>query len=215
MGVYLEPFRQQMRRQGQRVRWFKAMPCSCYDPGRNYYDRTCTKCSFGQVLWEQTLDAGVRVLISQLKKSYEHPQFGIIEAGQCSISVMPDELLLGNLDRLVLLDRRELQRERVLQPEDPEEAPVLAQDYPIELRMVCDDTTQFEVGADVTLDTADGSLTWLDNAPAPGKLYAVEYFCNPVFWFINAEETPPSHNPTFGGELPQRGFLVRKWPGET
>lgn len=210
----LEALRQQIRLQGETVRWLRAMPCNCYNPRTNSYDRSCTLCSFGQVYTEETLAAGVRVLVGQLQTSYEHPEFGIIKVGSLFVRTMPDEILLGNLDRLVLTRRRLLTRETLTRGETDSDS--LAQPYPVTLRRVTSGDTEYVVGTDCELDVDGAAVTWLEgqDGPAAGAIYACEYQYAPVYWYVGAEEQPPRPVPFLDKDTPQKGFLVEKFPGE-
>lgn len=203
-------YRQLMRSSGERVVWLKALPCDCYDPSTGYdQQRGCNTCSFGMVYREQPIGANVRVLIGQLRQNYEHPEFGLIQVGQLTVQTMPDEIRLGNLDRLVLLERRELARERVRRGDD-----LLDQDFPVQLEAVAGGETVYRVNTDCALDAANRKIIWQSGGPAEGSVYAVEYFYRPVYWFVAGEETPPRPVPGMHNMTPQKGFLVRKHPGE-
>jgi len=204
--------RAHIREKGSRLRWFKALPCSCYNPANNTFDRACTLCDFGRVYREQTLASKVRVLIGSLTRHYEHPEFGLIEAGQLTVTAMPDEVWLGDLDKVVLLDHRLLMRERVIRGTGNTDT--LAQPYPVSVRVVADDVMTYKAGTDYQF--TGGAIKWLagGNAPSANDTYAVEYLYQGVFWFISRqEERVPRPIPYSSDLTPQRGILVNHYPG--
>jgi len=206
-----EGFRQHIRRAGERVRWFKAYPHTCYDPATNYdHQRGCEDCEFGMYYQEHALRSAVRVLLTELKERFLHPEFGVVKMGDLVCQTMPDELRLGLLDKLVLQERSLLKRERLTKGVD-----TFSEPYPAELVSVTAGATVYRVGTDCRLGPT--AVTWMagGNAPATNALYAVEFLYHPVFWCILGDEKPPRPLPLCtGGLTPQRVYLVRKHPGE-
>lgn len=190
------------------MRLFRASPCTCYNSATNDYDETCDLCEFGQVYTEETLDDEVRVLVTEVKRRYVHPDFGFVQVGDMKAQSMPDEILLGNLDKLVLTERYLQQRETVLRGDDE-----LSQLYPYDLRSVRDADTSYTAGVDCELDAAAGAITWNVAGPTAGDNYTVEYFYHPSFWCLLSDETPPRPVPLNTTMTPQKTYLVEKHPG--
>jgi hypothetical protein len=206
-----EVFRQAIRAGGERVRLIKAMPCTCYNPQENYDEqRGCGRCQFGQLYEEQTLADDVRVLITAVKKRYVHPEFGFVKVGDLTCQNMPDEILLGPLDKLVLVGRQMLQRQQVQKGVD-----TLSWPYPCTLRAVRDRDVKYTVDTDCELDAPNKQIVWLEggDAPGDGDTYTVEYLYNPVFWYLLGDESPPRPVPFNTTFAPQKGYLVAKHPG--
>jgi len=205
-----EVFRQAIRAGGETIRWWRAVPCSCYNPEYNKFDRSCTKCEFGHIYTEQTLAADVRALVSREKRKYPHTEEGLIKAGDLNIQVWPAEILLTPMDKVVLLQRPKPHSERVARGED-----TLSRPYPSALVDVRDSGTEYTIGTDCTLDTTTRVITWTDGAgPDDGDTYTVTYKYFPIYWFVFGDETPTRPIPGYGAEqTPQQGYLVEKHPG--
>lgn len=106
-GFSAEKWRAWHRKRGERYRWIKAMPCGCEDV------RTCAVCDRGgRVYLEQTLPEAARALVHRSQHAVEDEKYGLIPAGSTEISVMPDEAYPDRLDRIILLDRRIVAREK-------------------------------------------------------------------------------------------------------
>ncbi len=207
-----EVYRQAIRVQGEQITWLKAMPCDCYDPGTNYdQQRGCTKCLFGYIYREQELTSGVKALVTQVRRSFLHPDLGWVLEGELICTTMPDEIALGPMDRVVLLQREMTARERIVKGTDSLTHGDLAG-----VVEVSDSSGIYEAGTDYTVNLATGKISWLPGAQAPaeGAIYAVEYQYHPVFWYLSGELTVPRPTPLTETRLPQRGKLTYKGPGE-
>jgi hypothetical protein len=207
----VEAYRTQMRMMGEPVRCLKGFPCSCYNARTNSFDPDCTRCLQGVEFVEQDV-AAYKVLIANLKKRYEHPEYGLLEVGELTICNMANELLLAFKDRIVLTGRRAVAREAVTRAASGPDT--LIQDFPVSLMAVYFEGTSYTVGEDCTIEA--GKVVWLPDgqAPAAGSIYAVEYHYSPVYWYLAQDETPPRPVPLLEGVVtPQRGFLVSKLPG--
>lgn len=206
-------FKAALRRGGEQVRWWRAVPCSCYDPTHNSFDETCTACEFGHLYVEQTLADDVRVLVTRERKKYSHPEAGLIKAGDLTIQCWPSEMLLTPMDKLVLLDRPSVVAERVRKGED-----LLNRPYPSELVDVRDAVGAYTftgTGADCSLNTTTRKIVWAaGEGPATAATYTVTYKYLPVYWFVYGDMTPTRPIPGYGSEMtPQQGYLVEKHPG--
>jgi len=197
-----EAYRQMIQVQGERFRWLKAVPSDQYNPATGLnQDRQDVHSDHGHLY----LDQGVfRGLITQQKRDMMHPEFGWVLAGSLWLTTMPDEVRFGPFDKVVLLDRTQLARERCVKGEDN-----LGQVYPVQVLTVADSTATYVEDVDYRLDAADRRLTWLPggSSPADGATYACEYLYNPVYWFLGEGMRAP--RPTFGTTImtPQRGLL--------
>lgn len=216
----VEVYRQQMRMMGEPIRWFKGFPCSCYQPLTNSFDPTCTRCRDGVEYIEQTLASTVRVLVANLKKRYEHPEFGLLEVGELTITTMPDEVLLAFKDRVVLMGRTAVAREAVTRladlPGGIEQSDPVLEGYPVALLSVVFEGHEYTIGTDCAL--VNNRISWLADGDAPnaGEHYAVEYQYRPHFVYLAMDETPPRPVPLMGSVLtPQRGFLLKRLPGDS
>ncbi len=236
-----EVWRQAIRLSGEQVKWLKAMPCDCYDPASNYdHQRGCGHCLMGYLYREQTLPAGVQALVQQVKRSFLHPELGWVQEGQLQVTTMPEEIALGPLDRLVLLQREMEARERLVRggtaPDTegglytfagsyaaggapgalPHAQDTVAHPYLVRIAEVSDSARVYVPRDDYNADPVAGTVVWLEGgqAPAPGAVYAVLYYYRPVYWFLSGEQTVPRPMPLTGGRGPIRGYLYWKRPGE-
>ena len=196
-------FRATISRMGEDVAWYKAMPCDCYDPATNYdAQRSCDKCDHGFVY----RNAGtVRALVASQKRWSMNPELGWVMQSELSITVMPDECRMGPLDKIVLLSRTELARERIQRGTD-----TLPHLMPVNVREVAGGETVYTVGVDYTVDLAARKITWLTAGPA--KVYAVEYEYRPEYWYAGADMRSPRPANHAGALTPIRGTLSLSRP---
>jgi hypothetical protein len=194
----VEAFRQQLRRQGEQVRWLKALPCDCYDPRQNHdAQRGCTRCDHGQVYRDQGL---VWALVGNLKRGMLHPDLGWLDESTVTITTMPDEAMFGTFDKIVLAGRVALQRARLHRGED-----LLPHLYPVEVKVIADGDTVYVEGTDYTVDVTTRLVTWLTDGPA--NIYAAEYTARPIYWFAGQELRPPRPAHFGTAQTPMRGLL--------
>jgi len=190
-------FRQQIAMQGEQFEWLKASPCSCYDPAQNYDAQgSCEVCDHGWVYRSQGVRRG---LVSALKRSMLHPDLGWVQSSELTLTTMPDEVLFGFMDKVVLLERTVLERVRLHRGSD-----TLHHSYVVIVREISDAAGVYKPGTDYTVNLATGRVTWITDGPQ--NVYAVEYLRRPVYWHIGLDVRPP--RPTGQSvQTPQRGLL--------
>lgn len=184
-------------RSGERVQWLKALPCDCYDPTANYdAQRSCEMCTHGWVYH----DMGERkALVSELKRHVLHPELGWTQISELVLTTFED-MRIGTGDKVVLLDRTALARERLHRGSD-----VLPHLYPVEVLTVADGSAVYAAGSDYRVNLSARTLAWLTSGPA--NVYAVEYTYRPEYWFAGDDLRPPRPAGLGGGQTPQRGTL--------
>ena len=193
-----------VRQMGERFRWLSASPCTCYDPTTNDdRERSCGKCERGQLYTDKGEQRG---LVASLKRSVLHPDVGWVQQGELTLTTMPDEVLFGQWDKVVLLDREALARERVRRGGD-----TLPHPNPVRVLAVRDQDATYLQGRDFTFAPATGEITWLTEGPT--GLYSVEYLYHPTYWHIGLDVRPPRPS---GCDLqtPQRGLLSLAPPAQ-
>jgi len=215
--------RQALSVHGETIRWFRASPCDCRDPrDPDFGDhRGCEKCEHGYVYTEQVIPTGARAMVTMVRREQIHPDLGFIARGDLMCVTMPDEIPLGNWDKIVLLERTIPAKEIVTKGED-----VLRHTYPSSVTMVSAGEVMFTrwtpgdgedepAAGDWSFDVATGTITWHEDGASPeeGAVYAVEYLFHPVFWYDGSAITVPRPVADIGF-LPQSGRLSLKHPSE-
>jgi hypothetical protein len=213
MPLTAAPYKLAIRLHGERVRWFKAMPCSHANAALDYdAGASCPDCEHGFRYREVTLPNEVRALIQTVKRAQSHPDIGIFMEGSLQLTAMPDELPLGQFDKLVLLQREQQARERVVRSEEDGDA--LARPFVARVIEVSDDDRVYKAGKDYEADAEAGVIAWLPGGEAPqaGATYSCQYLYHPVYWFLTGELSVPHPDEMGSGFLPLRGFLTEKYP---
>jgi hypothetical protein len=188
---------------GERLEWYRALPCSCYDPVQNYdAQRGCDKCNHGQIYRSAGTATGI---VTKQRSWVMHPELGWLQVSELSLQFMPADMRLGPYDKVVLLDRETLARERLHRGAD-----TLAHLYPTQVNQIADDDTVYVAGTDYTVNLTTRAVTWLTAGPT--NVYAVEYLYHPEYWFVfdSGQDTRPA-----GGmqdPLPQRVKLSLSVP---
>jgi len=204
--------RQLIATQGERIRWFEALPCDCRDPGDPDYGdfATCGKCQHGYVYRERMLPDGVKALVYRERRQFLHADWGFVGVGELYITTMPDQIPLGNFDRVVLTERAMPKKELVRLGED-----VLREEFPLVVLTVAEGDTEFVAGVDYSFDEAEGRIVWLDGGARPdGAIYTVHYRYAPVYWYTGSSMTAPRPMPGHSVQWPQTGLLQVSFPTE-
>ena len=190
-------YEQLFNRVAEQFRWLKALPCDCYDPTTNYdVQRGCQKCLFGHVYFDQGIKRG---LIGSQKRNVMNPELGWVQVREAVVTTMPDEVLFGQFDKLVLVERETLERSVMRRGDD-----TLPHEFIIEILMVVSGETVYQPGIDYEVDLTAGTINWLTAGPT--QVYAIEYKHNPVYWFTGYDERPP--RPAGNGlQTPPKGML--------
>jgi hypothetical protein len=190
-------FRAQHQQHGERYRWFKAIPVANWreveGAGRD-----------GNLYIEQTLPEDARAFMHQTEVDFEDGELGLIPKGTSAISVMPDEAFLKRGDRISLPERRLPMIQLVTRGTGDADALLWT---PVKsIIEVTLNGVAFTLGTDYQL--LGNSIQWLQSKPDNGTQYTVEYFYEPMYFYIGSDRTP---RPDSGGVLmPQRG-AVRMW----
>lgn len=202
-----EAYRQLILVHGEQFRWLKAMPSDRYNPATGLNeDRLDVHSDHGHIYFDRGVYRG---LVTEQKRDMLHPEFGWVLAGALWLTTMPDEVLFGPFDKVVLLEREQVARERCVKGDDR-----LGQLYPFAAIAVADSTRVYRPDVDYRLDAQNRKIVWLDggNAPEEGATYSCEYRYRPVYWFLGENLRLP--RPVFGSSLltPQRGLLSIRPP---
>ena len=204
--------RQLISMQGETIRWFEALPCDCRDPGDpTFGDRYCGHCQFGNVYRERPLPASVKALVHSERHQFLHAEWGFVSVGDLYVTTMPDEIRLGDFDRVVLVQRQVPTKEIVRRGEGASDT--LMQEFPLQVLTVADGDTEFVAGQDYNFDDEAGAIVWLEDGQTPGgQVYTVHYLYAPVFWYTGSVMTAPRPMPGYSAQWPQTGRLELKHP---
>jgi len=203
-------YRQQIAALGENVRWFKRLPS---------YDAThlaSTAATAGKRYVEQVVPTSVKVLVREQHAEYNHPDFGLLQVGDLTVTCLSDQIRIGHEDELVFPNRWDVAREAVTRAASGNDE--LQQRFPKRLIAVSDETRSYVVGntlaGDCYLD--EGEVVWRSAAahkPAAGGVYTIEYAYNVVYWYTTGRERAPRPIPGSIGLTPQQVILTRKLPG--
>jgi len=182
---------------GERVQWLKAMPCDCYDPTANYdAQRSCTNCDHGWVYRDQ---GEQRALVAEQRRHILNPELGWVQFSELKLTTL-EGMRIGTGDKVVLLDRTALARERLHRGAD-----TLPHLYPVEVLVVADGSTVYAAGSDYRVNLTTRAVTWV--TAGPDNVYAVEYTYRPEYWFMGDDLRPQRPAGLGDGQTPQRGTL--------
>ncbi|MGD9497963.1 MAG: hypothetical protein AB7Y46_16790 [Armatimonadota bacterium] len=197
---------------GERIRWFEALPCDCRDPGDPDFGdhRSCDKCQYGYVYREQPLTGDERAMVTQIRREILSADLGLLQVGDLVLTTMPDQIPVGNWDRIVLVQRTVPKKEVVRFGED-----TLGEEFPVEVMAVTAGTTLYACDVDYRLDRATRRIVWQAGGSSPGQgVYAVQYVYNPVFWYVGSALKTGRPIPGRKMLMPQSGKLSLKHPLE-
>lgn len=187
---------------GERIEWWRAYPCSCYDPATNYdAQEECEACERGFVY---RLQEELRGIVHRVRREMVHPDFGMVQVGDLLLTTMPSDMTIANWDRIVLLEREFEVWDRLVRGE--RDTITNAGSHIVEIVTVGDQEQVYEQGADWTF-TPPNTITWL-GADAPVGIYSVLYRRNPAFWFVGSERTGGRPTRLSDVRLAQTGKLV-------
>lgn len=202
-------YRRQNQTRGVVLRWWRALPCECVDPRSGEADAECTLCEAdGRRYVEQFPISAFdgqpsRALVYQTQVEQQDAEWGPIKVGSTAISVMPDEMPITRLDRVVVPSLREARCDTVTRGAGADDAlpfaPVAAVSR-VEQNGVAFAATAWSL-------TLGNTLHWTGIArPAPGTRVTVFCEVNPVFVALDAGGHPrPSGS---GGPLPRELVLT-------
>lgn len=204
--------RQVIHTQGESVRWLQALPTSSYDPKTNY-EATGTPAATvenGYNYREPLAGTELRALIVTAWRNVNSPEQGWIRVGELTVTTMPDEIPLGDGDKLVLCGREETTKERLSKGTDS-----FAQPYPVSVQTVADDTRVYVLDTDYTVNLTTKKIVWIagGHAPTTATPYAVSYSYNPVYWYVTGRQTNPRPTGLTDTRMPLRGVLTLQMPG--
>ncbi|MFA7086292.1 MAG: hypothetical protein WC145_06460 [Aliarcobacter sp.] len=198
--ISIEAYRELIRRMGEQFRWLRAMPSDAYDPRLGLDgDREDIHSDHGHIYVDEGLRRG---LLAQQKRDALHPELGWIHVGQLWLTVMPDEVRLAPWDKVVLVERTQIEMERIARGTDQ-----LGQRYPVRILSVADSAAEYTEDVHWRLDLATRKIIWLTDGPEPGSIYGVRYEYRPVYWFLGGDYRSPRPVPGTEGYTPVRGLL--------
>lgn len=196
----------------------------CTNPAINL-DRQddCPYCHQGFLYREQVLAPGVKAKITRKTRRYVQADGEYVAAAEITIATMPDEIYLGHLDRVMLLEREEQSRLILLRGGDgytppegivPDHVPYLPL---VRVTRVWNGAQVFTPVTDYGVDLSTGEIVWSASGahPDPGDSYAAEYFYHPVYRFMGDDQKLPRATGMPGdGDTPLRGRLVWERPDD-
>lgn len=195
---------------GERIAWWRASPCSCYDPATNYDGQAgCDLCEHGYIYRQQKADEQLRGIVEQVRREHIHPDFGVVQVGDLLLMTMPDEVPVSTWDKIVLLDREYEDWDRLVK--GSRDSITNPGDYVGKVREVSDSGKVYGEGEDWEFTSPD-TITWLDggSAPSAGVVYAVLFVRRPTFWYVGGERTGARPSRLSKKFLRQTGKLVKK-----
>lgn len=199
--------RQQHQDLGESLRWLKAVHCRCYDPVTRTCDPNCDygHDQYGMVYIEQVVDPSFKALLAQTRQALVDPQFGLIGVNSLRLSVLPDELPLARLDRVILIERQ-LTARPVLVRGTGTTLDALANTPVVAVHSAQQDATTYMPGVDWQLN--GGRIEWRAGGQAPnaGSRYRVEHTYQPTYSFLGLEDNTTRCAPG-AAPLPLRGVL--------
>jgi hypothetical protein len=161
----------------------------------------------GMIYNEQSLASTVRCMVYQTSRDfYDAEQNILYPRGSTGISTMPDEVQFARYDRIILTAAKWFTREIVTRAASGNDA--LNHPYPHSIVRVRINNT---VQATTRYQMTSGAVQWLNNAPATGTNYAVEYLYHPVYEFLGNEQGVVQQG-SDGLFLPQRGVFRQVTP---
>ncbi len=167
---------------GELFEWWRADPCSCYDPQSNYdAQQGCAICEGGFIYRQQQIGTPLKGVVSDIKREIIHPEFGLLQVGDTLFEVMPDDAELGNWDKVVFLGRQEQAVDTLIYGTRDT---ITNSGRIATIIQVSDDTTVYVQGTDYTIATSPAGVTWIAGAahPTAGKVYAARYTRYPTYW---------------------------------
>ena len=195
-----EAYRELIHRMGEDFRWLRAMPSDAYDPRSGLEgDREDVHSDHGHLYTDNGLRRG---LLAQQKRDALHPELGWIHIGQLWLTVMPDEVRLAPWDKIVLVERTQIEVERLQRGTDQ-----LGQLYPVTVLSVADSAAEYTQDVHWRFDAATRKIVWLSDGPTAGAIYAVRYEHRPVYWFLGGDYRSPRPVPGTDVYTPVRGLL--------
>lgn len=166
-GLTLEDFRVQVRRHGERVRWFHAVE-TALGPGGETQSRG------GVTYIEQPLDGDVRVFLYQNSRDVAVEQFGLLARGSTMISFVSEEIDPIRDDRFIAVDRTLTSRQTLTPSGGATDA--LNHKYAVSV------SAMWAPGAKINptlYGVENGLLTW-NGAPPTGEVTLI-YRYRPVY----------------------------------
>jgi hypothetical protein len=155
---------------------------------------------------EQSTGLALKAIVTEVKKEYMHPDFGLLQVGDLMLRTMPQTMLIGTWDKIVLLDRTFEQWDRLLKGTRDSLTNITQVS---EITTVCAGAVTYAEGTDWNF-TAPGTITWIGggDAPANGAVYAARALYHPTFWYVGSART--GGRPAAVGNMPVMGRLVLK-----
>ncbi len=213
-SLHPEHFRALIRRHGQPVEWWSALPCSCQASGDSDNSRGCGNCSQGQIYTHRALAPEVRVYLDKTTRRINDAELGLIPSGTATLAGMPDEILPGFADKFYFPLMAARHADTYRRGEGASDS--LKRGGAFSLLSVMQGNRPFALGTDCTL--SGDELIWTPggdapagDAPAEGEFYSVVHMYHPTYWYLGElqQEAMPAQP---GGFLPFLGALAVKQP---
>lgn len=225
IDIDAEEVRELVRDRGERVLLYKALPCSCSQTQdvseESSESESCPYgCASGNIFTQKVFAEEIADsvgIVTEYNKTVYSPDLGRTPSGTAKWIGMADEVVLGDQDRLTLLDREEIVRE-VIRHGDSDLDDVLAHPEITQIIELRQGFTTFVEGVDFELAPAEfapsglplpGRILWLDggNAPEMDSFYSIEYGRHSRLAFYS-DGNRPARNNLAGEKLVQRVTLT-------
>ncbi len=200
-----------MAQLGEELEWWRADPCSCYDPATNYdAQEGCTACDHGYVYRRQRGDETLRGIVTEVRREYLHADFGMLQVGDILLQTIAPDFQPGLWDRIVLLARVE---EQVTRCQVGVRDTLTNAGTVSEIVTVTDSTAEYAPGQDYDFDTETNAVEWIDGGSAPTGVYAVRFRQHPRYLYVGAPISGGRPTLLAQGLSPVFGQLVRERGG--
>ena len=172
-----ELWRDRLERLGEQIRWLRRLPCPCTNPETREAERDCTRCGGSRYMHEERAITAYRALVTNQMPRELIGQLGQFQIGDVLCQTMPDEIPLSQFDVVIVPGR--IEEDAALLVKGSSEAlpawPV------VELIVVSDGATEYEVGTDGELAADEKTISWIGAEPDEGATYSVRYRYAPTY----------------------------------
>src|SRR3990167_8045773 len=159
MNLRPERFRAVLHRHGEAFLWYRSTPNPANNPTVNAFDGSVDE----NIYALQSLDDGVKVLVTSANQESQSPDFGLVRKGDMFLTSMPDELRIGTMDKVVLPDREWETKERHVKGTDDS----LSFTPVVRIVEVRDAASGVIPATNYSVDTTTGVITF-SGSPIPG-----------------------------------------------
>ena len=196
---------------GEDIAWYRADPCSCYDPATNYDQQEgCTACESGYIYRRQFEDQNLRAIVTEVRREYMHADFGFLQVGDIILQTIAEELRPGMWGRIELLDREE---EQVARCDFGVRDTLTNAGTVTQIISITDSTTEYVPYRDFEVDLQTNTVEWLPGGETPTKVYVVRFRQHPRYFYVGSDVSGARPTQLSSGLSPVIGKLVRERGG--